>query len=89
MEPSEVFELYKAGQLISGVMCEHYKTASFHVTIQDGPNAGQSVPHVHLHILPGNHQQIMQAEQHGKARTLEDMRQEALTYRNIIENPSL
>jgi diadenosine tetraphosphate (Ap4A) HIT family hydrolase len=89
MEPSEVFELYKAGQLISGVMCKHYGTENFHVTIQDGPNAGQSVPHVHLHILPGSHQQIVQAEQHGKARTLEDMRQEALTYRQIIENPSL
>ena len=26
--------------------------AAFNVAVQDGPNAGQSVPHVHVHVLP-------------------------------------
>ena len=60
------------------------------ITIQDGPDAGQSVPHVHLHILPGANQQIGEAEYWGKARTLEDMQKEALLYRKILrEHPSL
>lgn len=25
---------------------------SFNIAVQDGPNAGQSVPHVHCHIIP-------------------------------------
>lgn len=29
-----------------------YKASSLNVAIQDGPDAGQSVPHVHTHIIP-------------------------------------
>lgn len=30
----------------------HYGGASLTLTIQDGPEAGQTVPHVHVHVLP-------------------------------------
>lgn len=29
-----------------------YKATSLNVAIQDGPEAGQSVPHLHTHIIP-------------------------------------
>jgi len=29
-----------------------YKATSLNIAIQDGPDAGQSVPHVHVHIIP-------------------------------------
>ena len=29
-----------------------YKATSLNVAVQDGPDAGQSVPHVHTHIIP-------------------------------------
>lgn len=29
-----------------------YKAEAFNIAIQDGPAAGQSVPHVHAHIIP-------------------------------------
>ena len=33
-------------------MESHYKATGFNVAVQDGRSAGQSVPHVHIHILP-------------------------------------
>lgn len=33
-------------------MQAHYKSTSLTLTIQDGPEAGQTVPHVHVHVLP-------------------------------------
>ena len=31
---------------------QQYKCDAFNVAVQDGMGAGQSVPHVHVHILP-------------------------------------
>ncbi|CAO3593590.1 unnamed protein product [Absidia cylindrospora] len=39
-------------QRISSVIEKHYKASSLTFTIQDGPEAGQTVPHVHMHIIP-------------------------------------
>lgn len=30
----------------------HFGAASLTFAVQDGPQAGQTVPHVHVHILP-------------------------------------
>ena len=36
-----------------GRMIEHvYKATSLNIAIQDGVDAGQSVPHVHAHVIP-------------------------------------
>ena len=32
-----------------------YKTDAFNVAVQDGEAAGQSVPHVHCHVIPRQH----------------------------------
>lgn len=29
-----------------------YEASSLNIAVQDGPEAGQSVPHVHAHIIP-------------------------------------
>lgn len=31
---------------------KEYKASALTITIQDGPLAGQTVPHVHIHIIP-------------------------------------
>jgi diadenosine tetraphosphate (Ap4A) HIT family hydrolase len=31
---------------------EHYKPAGFNIGINDGKAAGQTVPHVHIHLIP-------------------------------------
>ena len=34
------------------VLKQQYNCDAFNVAVQDGTGAGQSVPHVHIHILP-------------------------------------
>ena len=60
------------------MLSSHFKTGNMHYAIQDGPNAGQTVHQVHMHILPGANSQIGQAENSGVGRTIEEMRLEAL-----------
>lgn len=38
----------RVGRMVERV----YEASSLNVAIQDGPEAGQSVPHVHAHIIP-------------------------------------
>lgn len=49
----EYVDLWKSVRIVQGVLKEHYQgTSAFNVAVQDGRAAGQSVPHVHVHILP-------------------------------------
>ena len=48
----EVTDLFLTVQKV-GRMIEHvYKATSLNIAIQDGVDAGQSVPHVHVHVIP-------------------------------------
>jgi bis(5'-adenosyl)-triphosphatase len=48
----EAADLFLTTRLISGRMETLYGATSLTLTLQDGPDAGQTVPHVHFHILP-------------------------------------
>ncbi|OMO57949.1 Histidine triad (HIT) protein [Corchorus olitorius] len=48
----ETSDLWLTAQKIGGVLESFHKASSLTFTIQDGPQAGQTVPHVHVHILP-------------------------------------
>ncbi|KAL5013974.1 hypothetical protein ScPMuIL_008244 [Solemya velum] len=48
----EVSDLFTAVQTISRVIEKHFSVSSLTVAIQDGPASGQTVEHVHVHILP-------------------------------------
>eukprot|EP00003_Mantamonas_plastica_P004405 TRINITY_DN1349_c0_g1_i1.p3 TRINITY_DN1349_c0_g1~~TRINITY_DN1349_c0_g1_i1.p3 ORF type:complete len:106 (+),score=37.97 TRINITY_DN1349_c0_g1_i1:436-753(+) len=37
---------------IAGKIEKHFDASSLTIVIQDGPEAGQTVPHVHCHIIP-------------------------------------
>ncbi|CCD24079.1 bis(5'-adenosyl)-triphosphatase NDAI_0C04190 [Naumovozyma dairenensis CBS 421] len=45
-------DYFRTVQLIHGFIKWHYKADSLNISIQDGPEAGQSVPHLHTHIIP-------------------------------------
>lgn len=49
----EYLDMWKSVRTVQRILKQHYSdTTAFNVAIQDGRAAGQSVPHVHVHILP-------------------------------------
>ncbi|KAF2105795.1 HIT-like domain-containing protein [Lophiotrema nucula] len=49
---SEVQDLFLTVQRVSRTVERVFKATSLNIAIQDGADAGQSVPHVHAHIIP-------------------------------------
>ncbi|CAD7929472.1 unnamed protein product [Amoebophrya sp. A120] len=52
LSTDEVTDLYQSVHKISSVLEPHFQASGLNIAQQDGPAAGQSVPHVHVHILP-------------------------------------
>ena len=52
LSPEEVTDLWASVHQIAPVLEKHYGCDALNLAIQDGMNSGQSVPHVHVHILP-------------------------------------
>eukprot|EP00118_Oscarella_pearsei_P005164 m.23426 g.23426 ORF g.23426 m.23426 type:complete len:155 (+) comp28471_c0_seq3:2-466(+) len=48
----EIIDLFMSTQDIAAKVESTYKGTSCTIAIQDGPDAGQTVNHVHVHILP-------------------------------------
>ncbi|KAL4558469.1 hypothetical protein LXL04_036669 [Taraxacum kok-saghyz] len=48
----ETSDLWISAQKIGKQLENHHKASSLTFAIQDGPQAGQTVPHVHIHIVP-------------------------------------
>jgi bis(5'-adenosyl)-triphosphatase len=49
---SEYLDMWSTVRVVQDVLRKQYKCTAFNVAVQDGRAAGQSVPHVHVHILP-------------------------------------
>ncbi|KLO07015.1 HIT-like protein [Schizopora paradoxa] len=52
LTPNEVSNLFASVQDIGRVIERVYKADALTIACQDGTAAGQSIPHVHVHILP-------------------------------------
>jgi bis(5'-adenosyl)-triphosphatase len=52
MAPELIGELYNAVYAIERAIKDNRDITDFNIAMQDGKKAGQSVPHVHVHILP-------------------------------------
>ncbi len=48
----EAIDLFHTARYVAKRLESHYGGTSLNFGIQDGPESGQSVPHVHMHILP-------------------------------------
>ncbi|XP_022152785.1 bifunctional bis(5'-adenosyl)-triphosphatase/adenylylsulfatase FHIT-like isoform X1 [Momordica charantia] len=48
----EICDLWLTTQLIGGKLELFHNASSLTLNIQDGPEAGQTVPHVHIHVIP-------------------------------------
>ncbi|CAN1312640.1 Bifunctional bis(5'-adenosyl)-triphosphatase/adenylylsulfatase FHIT [Linum perenne] len=49
---AETGDLWLTAQKVGSQLESFHKATSLTFAIQDGPQAGQTVPHVHIHILP-------------------------------------
>ncbi|KAF1913142.1 HIT-like domain-containing protein [Ampelomyces quisqualis] len=52
LSAAEVQDLFMAVQRVSRMVERVFEAESLNIAIQDGVHAGQSVPHVHAHIIP-------------------------------------
>ena len=52
LNDDEYDDLWKTVRVVQRVLKVKYNCDAFNVAVQDGTHAGQSVPHVHVHILP-------------------------------------
>lgn len=52
LDGTELNDLITTIQSVGRVVEKVYKATSLNIAIQDGADAGQSVPHVHAHIIP-------------------------------------
>ena len=52
MTAGEVAALWQTAQKVARVLERHHGCEASTFTLQDGPHAGQSVPHVHVHVIP-------------------------------------
>lgn len=49
---AEITDLFQSVQRVGNVIESHWQATSLTVTLQDGKEAGQTVSHVHVHVLP-------------------------------------
>ncbi|KAG0307321.1 hypothetical protein BGZ98_000556 [Dissophora globulifera] len=52
LTPEEVSDMFQSAQKIGKIIEKEYDASSLTIACQDGPDAGQSVPHVHVHVIP-------------------------------------
>lgn len=49
---AETSDLWNSAKRIGAAITPHFKGTSTTYTLQDGPEAGQTVPSVHVHVIP-------------------------------------
>ncbi|PKY01421.1 Bis-tetraphosphatase, partial [Aspergillus campestris IBT 28561] len=52
LTPAETSDLFQTVRRVGRMIERVYDASSLNVAVQDGADAGQSVPHVHAHVIP-------------------------------------
>ncbi|KAF2012971.1 HIT-like protein [Aaosphaeria arxii CBS 175.79] len=52
LTPAEVSDLFQTVQRVSRTIERVFSASALNIAVQDGADAGQSVPHVHAHVIP-------------------------------------
>jgi len=92
----EIADLFHVVQIVQKMLEKKYSAKSSSISVQDGFDAGQTVRHVHVHLLPRKpddfegDQVYKELESHDKGgfrkpRSQEEMTTEALEYRKLLQ----
>jgi len=95
LSPEEAADLFKLVQRVDKFVQDYYKVSSTTISIQNGELAGQSIPHVHVHVLPRrpgdfdeNDDVYKELQKHDKEktgwRTEEQMIEECSKFREFL-----
>lgn len=80
LSTEEVSDLWATAKKVGKALESYFRSSSLTFTIQDGPEAGQSVPHVHIHILPRNKDDVFQSNNNDEIyRALEQEQQQSVS----------
>lgn len=52
MTIDELSDIFVVVQRVGNMIQKHYQASSLTIVVQDGADAGQTVPHFHVHIIP-------------------------------------
>ncbi|KAL4863725.1 hypothetical protein BDV12DRAFT_189457 [Aspergillus spectabilis] len=63
LTPPETADLFLTVRRVGRMIERVYGATSLNIAIQDGPEAGQSVPHVHAHIIPRRKRDLSRTDQ--------------------------
>ena len=91
--------MWSTAQKVGNMLERCYDVKALNFSVQDGAEAGQTINHVHIHVLPRkagdfkrNDDVYHELQEHdsqvtqGEWRTDDDMAVEATRYRNILDN---
>ncbi|XP_020801729.1 nitrilase and fragile histidine triad fusion protein NitFhit [Drosophila serrata] len=91
---AEMADMFATVCMVQRLLEKIYQTTSATVTVQDGAQAGQTVPHVHFHVMPrrhgdfGHNDQIYvkldERAEEKPPRTIDERIAEAQAYRNFL-----
>ncbi|XP_017066316.1 nitrilase and fragile histidine triad fusion protein NitFhit [Drosophila eugracilis] len=95
---AEMADMFSTVCMVQRLLEEIYQTTSATVTVQDGAQAGQTVPHVHFHVMPrrygdfGHNDQIYvkldERAEEKPQRSIQERIEEAQVYRNFLTDKS-
>lgn len=101
LSPAQLCDLFCLAQLVQRLVERVFEAGSSTVCVQDGRHAGQTVPHVHIHVLPRREGDFAfnddvyrrlhehdreEKDQEDKWRDPEEMRRECQMLRDVLAN---
>lgn len=94
LSPDEAADLWRTVHLVAPKLQSYFGGEALTIAVQDGPAAGQTVPHVHVHILPRKsgdfprnddvYTALDVPDKDRKPRTLDEMATEAFALRPLF-----
>lgn len=101
LKADELADLWAVAAKVGPVLEKQFKSEGLTFAIQDGSAAGQTVPHVHFHILPRKYGDFerndmvydeidrwnrIDADKDRKPRSAEEMKEEAYILRELFDD---